>query len=354
MTLRAWLSAGLVLAALLGSGVARADTTCTASAPTTLPFGTITNGASGVTDASMTITITCSTAALSLLATASVRMCIGLGTGSTGATLLPGRSMAINATPPQGNGDTLAYQLYSNSNRTTPWGLAPAGNPAAVVADLTYPVPLLGGSGSTTVTLYGRIPAAQTLSAGTFSSSYAGANVVLQYAYNERLALSSPTPATCNAASGVTGTKSASNAFTFTTSATVLPQCSTYVTTDMDFGSNAGAITANLDRTSTIGLTCINRTAYSIGLDNGQNALGNVRRMRFTAPDSSVYYIPYELYRDPARSQRWGTTINTDTLAGTGNGAAQTLTVYGRAPPTTGAIPAQGSYNDVITVTITY
>lgn len=88
MTLRAWLSAGLVLAALLGSGVARADTTCTASAPTTLPFGTITNGASGVTDASMTITITCSTAALSLLATASVRMCIGLGTGSTGATLL--------------------------------------------------------------------------------------------------------------------------------------------------------------------------------------------------------------------------------------------------------------------------
>ena len=354
MSLRALLSAGLFLIALLGSDVARADTTCTASAPTTLPFGTITNGATGVTDASITITITCSTAALSLLATASVRMCIGLGTGTTGTTLLPSRSMAISAAPPQGNGDTLAYQLYSNPNRTTPWGLAPAGTPAAVVADLTYAVPLLGGSGSTTVTLYGRIPAAQTLSAGTFSSSYAGANVNLQYAYNERLALTSPTPATCNAASGVTGTKSATNAFTFTTSATVLPQCSTYVTTDMDFGSNAGAFTANLDRTSTIRLTCINRTAYNIGLSNGQNALGNVRRMRFTAPDSSAYYIPYELYRDAARSQRWGNTINTDTQAGTGTGSAQTLTVYGRAPPTTGAIPAQGSYSDLITVTITY
>jgi len=79
-----------------------------------------------------------------------------------------------------------------------------------------------------------------------------------------------------------------------------------------------------------------------------------VRRMRFTAPDSSVYYIPYELYRDAARSPRWGNTIKTHTQAGTGTGAAQSLTVYGRAPPTTGAIPAQGSYNDVITVTITY
>ncbi len=355
MSMRRLLLLCLVLAGLPGSPAARAETTCTALAPTALPFGTITNGAAGATDANFSITINCSTFALSLVATASVRMCIGLGPGSTGATLLPNRSMAINATPPLGSGDTLAYQLYSDASRTTIWGQVPGGSPAAAALDLTYAVPLVGGSGTTSITLYGRVPAGQTLSAGTFSSVFSAANVTLQYAYNERLLLAAPMPAACNTLSGVTGNKTASNAFTFTTSATVLPQCSTYVTTDMDFGSNAGAVASNIDQTSTIRLTCINRTAYTIGLDNGQNALGNVRRMRMTPPGGGAsHYLPYELYRDTARSLRWGNTINTDTVAGTGSGAAQTLTVFGRTPPTTGAIPAQGSYSDVIQVNITY
>jgi spore coat protein U-like protein len=339
----------LALGALCWVTTARADTTCTATAPTALAFGTITNGAASPTNAMTSFTITCNTAALSVLGSASVRACLKIGAGSTGSTLLPSRSMT-NATS-----DPMAFQLYSNAGRTTVWGAVPGASPAAAVVTLSYGVPLLtGGSGAQTVTLYGQIPAAQVLSAGAFSSSFNAANVSLEYAYNESIIGTAQPPALCTSSSGVTGHKTADGAFPFTVSANVLPQCSTYVTTDMDFGSNAGAITANLDRTSTIGLTCINRTAYSIGLNNGQNALGNVRRMRFTAPDSSVYYIPYELYRDAARSQRWGNTINTDTQAGTGNGSAQTLTVYGRAPPTTGAIPAQGSYNDLITVTITY
>jgi spore coat protein U-like protein len=319
----------LLLVIVLGAHAvpARADTTCTATAPTALAFGTITNGAASPTNVMTSFTITCSTAALSILGSASVRACLKIGTGSTG----------------------------TKAGRTTVWGTGPGGSPPAAIVTLSYAVPLItGGSGAQSVTLYGQVPAAQVLSAGSFASNFPAANVSLEYAYNESIIGTAQPPALCTTASGVSGHKTADSAFPFTVSANVLPQCSAYVTTDMDFGSNAGAITANLDRTSTIGLTCINRTAYSIGLGNGQNAQGNTRRMRFTAPDNSVYYIPYELYRDPARSQRWGTTVNTDTQAGTGNGAAQTLTVYGRAPPTTGAIPAQGSYNDVITVTITY
>lgn len=355
MSVRGLLLLGLVLVGLGGGATARADTTCTAQAPVTLPFGTLTSGAAGVTTANISITINCSTLALSLVATASVRLCVGLGTGSTGTTLQPNRSMAINAAAPLGSGDSLSFQLYRDAAYSSVWGQVPAGSPAAAVVDLNYAVPLIGGSGTASITLYGRVPASQILSAGTFSSSFAGADVTLQYAYNERLLLTAPAPATCNTLSGVTGNKTANNAFTFTTSATVLPQCSTYVTTDMDFGSNAGAVTANLDQTSTIGLTCINRTAYTIGLDNGQNASGGVRRMRLTpAGGGASYYIPYQLFRDPARTLRWGNTINTDTVAGTGNGAAQTLTVYGRTPPTSGALPAQGSYNDVVQVTITY
>lgn len=339
----------LVLAALGWATPARADTTCTATPPGALAFGTITNGAATATNAMTSFTITCNTTALSLLGSASVRACLKVGTGSTGSTLLPSRSMT-NTTA-----DPMAYQLYTNSGRTTAWGTVPGGSPPAAVVTLSYSVPLItGGSGAQSITIYGQVPAAQVLSAGTFSSSFAAANVSLEYAYNETTIGSAQSPALCTTASGVSGHKTADGAFPFTVSANVLPQCSTYVTTDMDFGSNAGAITTNLDRTSTIGLTCINRTAYSVGLDNGQNALGNVRRMRFTAPDSSAYFVPYELYRDTARAQRWGNTINTDTQAGTGNGAAQTLTVYGRAPPSTGAMPAEGSYSDIITVTITY
>lgn len=355
MTLQRLLAVLFALVAGAWCLQARADTTCTASAPPPLLFGSITSGGAAPTDTNTAITIRCTTAALSLLATASVRMCIGLGTGSTGTTLLPTRTMTNAAGPPLTTGDTLAYQLYSNSSFSTVYGLVPGGSPGAAVIDLTYEVPLLGGNGTATATVYARIPAGQTLSAGAFSSTYAGPNLTLQYAYNERLLLAAPTPAACNSASGVTGQKTSTVDFPFTVSATVLPQCSTYVTTDMDFGSNAGAVTTNIDRLSTIQLTCINRTAYSVGLNNGQNVQGTTRRMRLTPVGSSTsYYIPYELYRDPQRTLRWGNTLNVDTVTGTGNGAAQTLTVYGRTPPTTGAIPAQGAYSDVVTVTITY
>lgn len=45
-------------------------------------------------------------------------------------------------------------------------------------------------------------------------------------------------------------------------------------------------------------------------------------------------------------------TIGTDTLAGTGNGNVQNLTVYGRVPPQ--ATPAAGVYTDTVAITVTY
>ncbi|WP_282262680.1 spore coat U domain-containing protein [Stenotrophomonas sp. PS02301] len=336
--------------ALFGSRSAHADTNCVVTTPVTLAFGTITNGSASVTNSTTTFTITCSTAALSLLATASVRACLGIGNGSGGSATQPTRSLR-NATT-----DTMAFQLYTNATRSTIWGLTPGSNPGAQVIDLNYNVPLLtGGSGTVTVTIYGQVPAGQTLSAGSFSSSFAAADTTVRFAYNEvLLGTASPPPAcTTPAGGGATGNKTVASGFPFTVTANVLPQCSTYVTTDMDFGSNAGAITGNIDRTSTIGLTCINRTAYTIGLDNGQHVLGTTTRRMQHATNPS-YFIAYELYRDSGRSQRWGNTIGVDTVPGTGTGGTQTLTVYGRAPPTSGSLPAQGSYNDVITVNITY
>ena len=55
-----------------------------------------------------------------------------------------------------------------------------------------------------------------------------------------------------------------------------------------------------------------------------------------TTIGGSTYYLPYELYRDSARSLRWGNTLTVDTASGTGTGSAQQLTIYGRVPPVTG------------------
>jgi spore coat protein U-like protein len=61
--------------------------------------------------------------------------------------------------------------------------------------------------------------------------------------------------------------------------------------------------------------------------------------------------VPYALYRNSARTQNWGSTIGSDTQAGTGNGAVQPLVVYGQVASTN--YPA-GSYSDVVTATVTW
>lgn len=62
--------------------------------------------------------------------------------------------------------------------------------------------------------------------------------------------------------------------------------------------------------------------------------------------------LAYALYSDSGRTTNWGNTVSTDTVPGTGNGSAQTLTVYGRIAAAQYVTP--GSYADTITATITY
>ena len=55
---------------------------------------------------------------------------------------------------------------------------------------------------------------------------------------------------------------------------------------------------------------------------------------------------------DNGRTQRWGNTVNTDTLGLTGSGSPQSTSMYGRVPVQAG-VPA-GNYADTVTLTITY
>jgi spore coat protein U-like protein len=67
-------------------------------------------------------------------------------------------------------------------------------------------------------------------------------------------------------------------------------------------------------------------------------------------PGSSL--LNYKLFNNSGYTSNWGNTVGTDTLAGTGTGAAQPLTVYGQIPA--GQFVRPGSYADTITATLTY
>lgn len=338
----------LLMTGLLATAPAHAVATCTAVANPTLPFGNINSSAPGPTSATLNITVTCTTAALSLLATTGVRVCVGIGAGSGGGSSSSWRTMATSTS------DTMNFQLYNNASYSQVTGLVPRGAPPAQELTMSYNVPLItGGSGAQSTQLFAQIPANQILASGAYSSTFSGASVVLTWAWNEVLLGTATIPANCNG--GATGTNSASSAFSFTTTANVLPQCGSYVTSNMNFGTVIGGIPGNIDQTATLTLTCLKNTAFQVGLDNGQNnpAASSTRRMLMTTPGGSSRYLTYELYRDSGRSQRWGNTLTVDTASGTGSGSAQQLTIYGRVPPVTG-LPAAGTYNDLVQVTITY
>lgn len=117
--------------------------------------------------------------------------------------------------------------------------------------------------------------------------------------------------------------------------------------TDLNFG-NVGVLSAVVDATSTISVQCTNTTPYTIGLNQGVNgATVTTRQMSGTGG-----LLNYALFRDASRTLNWGTTVGSDTVAGIGNGSAQSFTVYGRVPSQT--TPSPALYTDTITITVTY
>lgn len=135
----------------------------------------------------------------------------------------------------------------------------------------------------------------------------------------------------------------------FNVQMTITASCQINSATNMDFGSN-GVISGNVDATSTLTVQCTNSTPYNIGLNAGTGSGATVGTRLMTGPASAT--IAYSLYTTAARTTVWGNTVGTDTVAGTGTGAAQAYTVYGRAGQQT--TPAPGVYTDTVTATISY
>jgi spore coat protein U-like protein len=151
-------------------------------------------------------------------------------------------------------------------------------------------------------------------------------------------------PLAAQAATYSNGSKSS----TMDVSMKIVADC-TIAANGMDFGQNQGVLNTALSATSSINVTCTNTTPYNLGLNagTGTGSSGTTRYMSGTGANTGT--VQFNLYQ-AAGSTPWGNTQGTNTMAGTGNGTQQTLTVYGEIPAQN--TPAPDSYKSTITATV--
>lgn len=273
------------------------------------------------TDALATVSVSCT--GIPILSV--IKMCPSIGAGSAGSN---GAARLLT------NGSrTLSYQLFQDSARSQGWGSfdnTQLGSvPGIIIGNI------LSGAGTATRTVYARLYADATATAGTYVSNFTGSQTMFSYS---ALLLGASTSCT-----GFVGTSVVRPEFTVT--AAPQPTC-TISTTDLDFGVK-GVLSSAITGQSSIGVTCTQGAAWSIVLDGGQTGNTAARRMASTAGDT----VAYDLYRDAARSSLWGTTT-TSQATGTGTGVAQALPVYGNVPVQ--STPKPGAYSDRVVATIRY
>lgn len=111
-----------------------------------LAFGNYNPTSSTPLDATTTFNVTC---------TNGTSYTVGLNAGTTSGSSVTARKM-------NKSGTTLNYSLYQDTGRTTNWGNTPGTDtPAAATA----------GASAATITVYGRVPALQNVSAGSYTDA---------------------------------------------------------------------------------------------------------------------------------------------------------------------------------------
>lgn len=151
---------------------------------------------------------------------------------------------------------------------------------------------------------------------------------------------------------GMMGLSSSLNAQTATTSfgvsITINAECLIAAPAALVYPAT-GVLNTAVDSSTDLDVTCTSGTAYQIGLDAGQGT-GATTAARLMTQGAET--VSYQLFRESARTLNWGDTAGTDTLGSVGTGTTQTFTVFGRVPAQPS--PAPGTYNDEVTVTVTY
>jgi spore coat protein U-like protein len=278
----------LAIATLILLTSTAARSQCASITATNLVFG---NYSGTELDTTSTVTVNCTSGSFN-------RIC--LGTGGSGS----GTSRTMTA----GGAARLNYRMAKDAARSLNWGYSTSfttcQNNTGTGFDQSY-------------TVYGRIPAAQNIALGSYTDNPTA------FVY-----LGGP-----------------SLIANFTVSANISPMC-TISATNLAFGSYTGT---TLDAVSTLAVTCTKATAYYVNLNDGMNPDGS-KLPRASGPGGAL--LSYTMFQNAARTSRWGNTYNLDGVAGTGNGSAQVLTVYGRVA--IGQFVNPGAYSDTVIVTLTY
>ncbi|CAN7338910.1 spore coat U domain-containing protein [Variovorax paradoxus] len=317
----------------LGAGSAQAQVSCSATM-SNVAFGTVelVDGSAPTTTATLAYNCT-NTGSTSIF----VRVCFNIGDGAESLTNFNPRVMKSGT-------NTLKFQLYQGVSSVI-WGSngnAVVPNPFFV--DLNIPRQRQGTPGSSpgNTTMRGDLVALQgTTPPGFYQDNFSGIHTSITFTAN-----ASAAPTTCNGSS--------SGNFPFVVSATVSKSC--LVTADpLNFGTIDGLPgMADRDQISTINVTCTTPTSYTVALTPSNNSTTGIGSMAPTGGvPGNADAVPYRLYRDAARSSPWGSVTNSNTVAGTGTGSAQALTVYGRVLGSNVNVRPD-SYLDTVTVTVTY
>ena len=121
--------------------------------------------------------------------------------------------------------------------------------------------------------------------------------------------------------------------------------------TPLNFGTN-GVLASALNQQTNVAVTCTNTTPYNVGLDAGTVAGSTVasRLMAGTTTGNTGTTVGFELYQDAGRATVWGNTQGTNTVAGTGTGSAQSISIYGQVPAQ--ATPQPDTYQTTVTATV--
>lgn len=312
---------------LLGAGSARADT-CTATM-TDVDFGTVSPIAGSDATASGTLTIRCDWALVTnplLLPRANV--CVNLGVGPGGGTGAP-RYMMNGA-------NRLGFNLYTDNSYAAAaiWGGAGSTIGAKPISGTL--VGLLGlGYVTTSVTVYGKIPAASLVGVATvgnadtvYNASFAG-HGSLQYGFGS-----------------VPCTAGASSAFSFQARATATNNC-LIGTSNLVFASGSPLTDQRIS--APLSVSCTANSSYQIVLNGGVSGNPGARTMKNAVTGETLGYR----ISATADGVAWGDGTNGTTVySGTGTGSPQNVMMYGLVPRQ--RAPTPGDYRDTVTVLLMF
>jgi spore coat protein U-like protein len=143
----------------------------------------------------------------------------------------------------------------------------------------------------------------------------------------------------------------------FAVSANIADNCTINASAGLDFGPYDPIVTnvaTNRDVRGSVSVTCTDQASWEIRLGQGSNAntgSSDALPLRQMTDDDSTDVLAYFLYSDSVGGTVWGNTTGTG-KTGTGTGAAQANTVYGRI--TMNQQVEAGAYTDTVVATVDF